>query len=174
MSDTESSLDAYRPCVGIMIINRDGLVWMGLRADAPGDAEGPGDWWQMPQGGIDKGEEAEAAAHRELFEETGIRNAEIIGRTTGWLTYDLPPEIAPTAWGGRYRGQKQVWFAVRFLGDDSEINIDPPADEAHNKEFDTWQWTPVDQVVQRVVAFKRDVYVEVVDQLRRFARPLDG
>ena len=172
MSDDDASLDAYRPCVGIMIINRDGRVWMGLRADAPGDAEGPGDWWQMPQGGIDKGEEPEAAALRELYEETGIKSAEILGRTDGWLLYDLPKEIQANAWGGRYKGQKQVWYAIRFTGADGEINIDPPAGLDHDKEFDDWQWTPIDQVVDRVVSFKKDVYSQVVEQLGKFARPV--
>ena len=173
MTDNDPSLDAYRACVGIMIINREGMVWMGLRADAPGDAEGPGDWWQMPQGGIDAGEEPETAALRELFEETGIKrtSAKIIGRTDGWLTYELPKEIQSQAWGGRYIGQKQVWYAVRFTGDDAEINIDPPPGQDHKKEFETWNWTPVDQVVERVVAFKRDVYVQVIAQLSRFAKP---
>ena len=171
MTPLSKDLDAYRPCVGIMIINRPGLVWMGLRADAPDDAEGPGDWWQMPQGGIDAGEDPAAAALRELHEETGITSAQIIGRTEGWLAYDLPAELQGKAWGGRYVGQKQVWFAVRFTGDDSEINIDPPPGQGHEKEFETWEWTPADLVTTRVVSFKRDVYVKVMDQLGRFAEP---
>ena len=165
----DGSLPDYRPCVGIMVINHQGRVWMGRRADAPDDLEGPGEWWQMPQGGIDKGEHHESAALRELFEETGIRNAEIIARTDRWLTYDFPETIAKKAWAGRYRGQKQVWYAVRFSGEDSEINIDPPAEEVHNKEFSTWEWVRADQVTSRVVAFKRDVYVAVMDQLGEFA-----
>ncbi|MEM7747303.1 MAG: RNA pyrophosphohydrolase [Pseudomonadota bacterium] len=170
MSD-DPNLDAYRPCVGVMVINQHGKVWMGLRADAPGDAEGPGDWWQMPQGGIDEGEDPEAAAYRELFEETGIKNAEILGRTEGWLTYDLPLEIQASAWGGRYKGQKQIWYAFRFTGNDSEINIDPPPGQGHEKEFEDWRWIEPDQVTQRVVDFKRDVYVRVMDQLRNHAQP---
>ena len=172
MSDDERALDAYRPCVGVMVINRDGKIWMGLRADAPGDAEGPGDWWQMPQGGIDEGEDPETAAYRELFEETGITNAKILGRTEGWLTYDLPAEIQANAWGGRYKGQKQIWFAFRFTGNDNEINIDPPAGQDHKKEFDEWRWTDPDDVTQRVVTFKRDVYIRVMEQLKSFAKPL--
>ena len=132
---SDDGLNDYRACVGIMVINRDGLIWMGRRADAPDDLEGPGEWWQMPQGGIDDGETSDAAALRELFEETGIRNADILACTKGWLTYEFPETIARRAWGGRYRGQKQVWYALRFSGDDSEVNIDPPAGEDHKKEF---------------------------------------
>lgn len=163
------SLYAYRPCVGVMVINGAGKVWMGLRADAPDDAEGPGEWWQMPQGGINEDEEIEAAALRELFEETGIVSVEILGRTADWLLYDLPLELQGKAWGGRYKGQRQMWFAVRFTGNDSEVNIDPPAGENHEKEFDDWQWMPVDQLTQRVVPFKRGVYSQVVKELGRFA-----
>ena len=173
MSTPEDFLDDYRPCVGIMILNRDGHVWMGARADAPGDAEGPGDWWQMPQGGIDAGEDVEAAALRELFEETGIKSIEVLGRTEDWLLYDLPGEFQGKAWGGRYKGQKQIWFAVRFIGDESEINIDPPDGQDHQKEFDAWTWMPLDQVADRVVAFKRGVYSQVVKQLGRYAVPVD-
>lgn len=172
-SRNDDSLPDYRPCVGIMVINCEGHVWMGRRADAPDDLEGPGEWWQMPQGGIDKGEEHDVAALRELFEETGIRKAEILGRTEGWLTYEFPAAIARKAWRGRYRGQKQVWFALRFNGDDSEVNIDPPPEEDHKKEFSTWEWVPPEDVTTRVVSFKRDVYEQVMKQLGTFAVPVD-
>ena len=126
----------YRPCVGIMLVNRAGLVWVGRRADAPGEAEGPGTWWQLPQGGIDEGEDPAKAALRELAEETSVTSARIIGQTADWHRYDLPPELVGRSWGGRYRGQKQRWFVVRFTGDDREIDISPPG---HPIEFDRWR-----------------------------------
>ena len=114
----QSETSAYRPCVGIMVLNRAGLVWIGRRPDAPAEPEGPGAWWQMPQGGIDADEDPAKAALRELEEETGIRSVEIIAESPGWYTYDLPVELRPQAWGGRYRGQRQKWFAARFTGGD--------------------------------------------------------
>jgi putative (di)nucleoside polyphosphate hydrolase len=160
----------YRPCVGIMVINRAGLVWVGQRADMPGEAEGPGQWWQMPQGGIDKGEDPPVAALREVYEETSMRTLEIIGRTRDWLTYDLPPELIGVAWGGRYRGQRQMWFAMRFTGPDSEIDIGPRP--GHDVEFQAWRWSPLAALVGSIVPFKREVYRAVVDELGPLAQPL--
>lgn len=159
----------YRPCVGVMVINAEGLVWVGRRADAPEEAEGRGTWWQMPQGGIDKGEEPSAAALRELYEETSIRSVTIMGETPDWLRYDLPAELIGKAWGGKYRGQEQKWFAVRFTGPDSEINIVPP--DGHQIEFDAWRWVPLSDLCDLIVPFKRQVYREVAEAFAPLARP---
>ena len=166
---TKSAEVGYRPCVGIMLINQAGLVWVGRRADMPGDAEGRGEWWQMPQGGIDDGEDPRQAARRELYEETSVRSAEIIGETAEWLRYDLPPNLVGKAWGGRWRGQSQKWFAARFLGTDDEINIAAPA--GRTPEFETWRWVPVADLVSLIVPFKRAVYRAVVADLAKFAIP---
>ncbi|HEX2840559.1 RNA pyrophosphohydrolase [Hyphomicrobium sp.] len=150
----------YRPCVGIMVLNQVGRIWVGQRADTPGDAEGRGTWWQMPQGGIDENEDPSKAALRELREETAIRSVEIISETPDWLYYDLPPHLIGKAWGGRYRGQRQKWFAVRFLGEDSEIDLGVPG--TPNAEFIAWRWCQPEDLAAAIVPFKRDVYVEVL------------
>jgi len=160
----------YRPCVGLMVLNRDGLVWAGCRADSKNDAEGRGMWWQMPQGGIDPNEEPAAAALRELFEETGMRSVEQIAEVPRWLVYDLPPELVGKAWGGRYRGQKQRWFAYRFGGPDSEISIEPPP--GLEPEFVSWRWTPLPELLNLIVPFKRDVYREVLGEFAHLAHPI--
>jgi putative (di)nucleoside polyphosphate hydrolase len=158
----------YRPCVGIMIVNRDGKVWIGRRAGSPADAEGPDTWWQMPQGGIDAGEDIEKAALRELAEETGVTSAHIIARTEGYHLYDLPASLQGKAWGGRYRGQAQWWVVVRFTGEDGEIDLEPPG---HQVEFDRWEWTPLETLIDRVVPFKRAVYAAVIAELGPHVRP---
>jgi putative (di)nucleoside polyphosphate hydrolase len=155
----------YRPCVGVMLLNRDGLVWIGRRADKP-NPEGDGQWWQMPQGGIDKGEDPRETALRELAEETSIRSATIIAEAPEWYRYDLPKQLIGKSWGGRYRGQMQKWFAARFTGDDSEINLTPPG---HKPEFDQWRWERMDEILDLVVPFKRAVYEKVIDAFRHLA-----
>lgn len=158
----------YRPCVGVMLINPQGLVFVGRRADHEGEPEGRGSWWQMPQGGLDPGEDPEQAARRELAEETGVKSVRILGRTRDWVTYDLPSELIGIAWEGRYRGQKQLWFAARFEGDESEIDLGPR--EGHEQEFDAWRWVKAKELPALVVPFKRKVYESVVAELGAFAR----
>ena len=160
----------YRPCVGIMLLNREGHVFVGRRPDVAdpnvADAEGRGEWWQMPQGGIDAGEDPQLAAMRELYEETGVRSATAIGQSSSWYTYDLPPHLLGVSWGGRFRGQRQLWFAMRFTGADSEVNLAPPG---HTAEFDKWQWVPIDDLLGLIVQFKRGVYEQVVAEFKRLA-----
>ena len=153
----------YRPCVGIMVLNGAGRVWIGRRNDAPGEPEGPCAWWQMPQGGIDDAEDPAKAALRELAEETGIRSVKIIAESADWFRYDLPPNLRPKAWGGKYGGQKQKWFAMRFTGSDDEVDLHRPG---HKPEFDAWRWAGIDELIGLIVPFKRAVYQEVV---REFA-----
>ena len=155
----------FRPCVGVMLLNAAGNVWLGHRFDEPeGNDEGRGTWWQMPQGGIDTGEDPRQAAKRELFEETSIRSAEIIAESNGWYNYDLPPQLIGKSWGGRYRGQTQRWFAMRFTGADAEINVAAPP--GHKPEFDAWRWTSLSEVLDVVVPFKRGVYQQVISEFR--------
>ncbi len=156
---------AYRPCVGIMLFNAHGRVFVGRRRDMPTD-EGGANFWQMPQGGIDKGEAPREAAHRELYEETGIRAATIIAESAEWHRYDLPAHLIGVSWGGRYRGQEQKWFAMRFNGENREIDLAP---DGHDAEFDLWQWAAIDELAQLIVPFKRDVYAKVIAEFRHLA-----
>jgi putative (di)nucleoside polyphosphate hydrolase len=159
----------YRPCVGIMVLNRDGKVWIGRRHDAPSEPEGPGSWWQMPQGGIDEGEDPRPAALRELREETGMRSVTIIAESSHWYAYDLPQQLRPKAWGGLFCGQQQKWFAARFFGSEDEISIVPPA--GHDPEFDAWRWAEMAELIGLVVPFKRSVYEQVMQEFAPLARP---
>ena len=157
----------YRPCVGLMVLNRDGHVWIGERTGSPNQdaaARGKlGGWWQMPQGGIDEGELPAATALRELHEETGMRQAHIVAESAHWYNYDLPKDLLSRVWKGRYRGQTQKWFALRFTGDDSEINILEPAG-GHKPEFIAWRWEPMTNLPNLIVPFKRPVYERVVKE----------
>jgi putative (di)nucleoside polyphosphate hydrolase len=157
----------YRPCAGVMLINPEGRVFVGQRADRSEEGV-DSTWWQMPQGGLNEGEEAEAGARRELAEETGVTSARFVGRTRDWLTYDIPAELVGIAWEGRYRGQKQMWFAARFDGPESEIDLGPR--EGQDQEFDAWRWVTLAELPSLVVPFKRHVYAAVVAELGAFAR----
>jgi putative (di)nucleoside polyphosphate hydrolase len=141
----------YRPCVGVMLLNQDGMAFVGNRIDTPGAH------WQMPQGGIDPGEPPADAAMRELQEETGVTTAKIIAQTERLFRYDLPYQLSQKIWGGRYRGQEQHWFAIRFLGDDSEIQLD-----LHKPEFSEWRWMSVKTLPNHIVPFKRAIYEDVI------------
>ncbi|MFZ1681241.1 MAG: RNA pyrophosphohydrolase [Rhizobiaceae bacterium] len=143
-------------------MNRAGLVWVGRRIAAT-DTEmaGAEKLWQMPQGGIDAGEDPWPAARRELFEETGMESVSLLAETPDWLRYELPRELVGIALKGKYRGQKQKWFAVRFDGDDGEIRINPPPG-GHEPEFDAWEWKPMAELPSLIVPFKRPVYEQVI------------
>lgn len=142
-----------------MLFGPDGRVWVGRRIDTPGDH------WQMPQGGIDEGENPREAALRELREEIGTGAAEILAEHPDWLKYDLPPDISRRIWGGRYRGQTQRWFALRFTGRDEDIRLDND-----HPEFDAWRWEDIDRLPDLAVDFKRDIYQQVVTEFRHFAK----
>ena len=148
----------YRPCVGIMLLNRDGRVFVARRKDTPGD------YWQMPQGGIDEGETPRQAALRELEEETGTAKAEIIAESREWHSYDLPADLIPKVWSGRYRGQKQKWFVLRFLGEDGDIDL-----ATEHPEFSTWKWTEIDQLPALIIPFKRPLYECLLEEFRHLA-----
>ncbi|MGZ9812069.1 RNA pyrophosphohydrolase [Pseudoroseicyclus sp. H15] len=149
----------YRPCVGIMLANAEGRVFLGQRADMSEPA------WQMPQGGIDPGEEPEAAALRELQEETGIApdQVKIVARTQEPLRYDFPPELDGAIAKGKWKGQEQVWFLMRYHGSDSGVRLD-----AHDVEFSEWKWVAPAEIVPAIVAFKRDVYARALAELEPY------
>lgn len=148
----------YRMGVGVVLFNAEGLVFVGRRIDQTAEA------WQLPQGGIDEGETPRQAALRELKEEVGTDKARIIAETRDWIDYDLPPDLVGSVWKGRYRGQRQKWFAARFLGADSDIDI-----ATKHPEFDAWRWAPFDQIPQLIVPFKRDLYRRIVEEFRHLA-----
>ena len=154
---SDSDLPFYRPAVGIMLLNPAGLAFIGRRIDMPAGLAA----WQMPQGGIDPGETPRRAAFRELKEEVGTDKAEILAETRGWLHYDLPSDIAPRMWGGRWRGQRQKWFLMRFTGEDTDIN---PATE--HPEFDAWEWVEPRRLPELIVPFKRPLYCDLLAEFR--------
>jgi len=151
LTAAEVALLPYRPGVGVLLLNRDDRVFVAQRIDMRGEA------WQMPQGGIDKGEQPREAAFRELEEEIGTAKAEILAESCDWLNYDLPIDLVPKLWKGRYRGQRQKWFAMRFLGRDVDIDIAGP-----HAEFSRWRWAAMAEVPELIVEFKADLYRQIV------------
>ena len=153
MSPEEIAKLPYRPCVGVMLINDLGEVFVGQRIDSNMAA------WQMPQGGVDKGEDPYDAALRELWEETGVEASlvTVVTETPEWLPYELPYDLVPKLWKGRFRGQEQKWFLMRFSGSDADINI-----QTDHPEFSEWRWLPTSELVDNIVPFKRDVYAAVL------------
>jgi putative (di)nucleoside polyphosphate hydrolase len=163
----------YRACVGIMVLNRSGRVFVGRRRNGPEHVDAT-HAWQMPQGGVDPGEDTWPAALRELHEETNIRSVERLGEIADWLTYDIPSDILGDAWSGKYRGQTQKWYAMRFVGDEREIDVVHPGGGHHKAEFTDWRWEPMQNLPALVVPFKRQVYEQVVAAFSRFVAPGEG
>ena len=159
----------YRACVGVMVLNAAGQAFIGRRKGGAEHVDATLEW-QMPQGGIDEGEDAYAAALRELYEETSIRSVQKLGQIDEWLSYDIPRTIAGKAWNGKYRGQKQKWFALRFTGTDKEIDVRAPGGGKHKAEFHDWRWEPVANLPELIIPFKRKIYERVVHEFSRFAK----
>ena len=159
----------YRPCVGIMVLNPRGKVWIGRRmSEGNSEYSGSPKRWQMPQGGIDKGEDPAPASLRELFEETGMSSVSLLDHTRDWLTYDLPQHLLGIGLKGKFRGQKQKWFAYRFDGDETEISINPPP-AGNQAEFDDWRWEDMHKLPELIVDFKQDLYHQVIARFSHLA-----
>lgn len=159
------ALARYRPNVGVVLVNGAGKLWLGRRSDSPGPRN-----WQFPQGGVDRGEDLLAAALRELHEETGARSATPIGRTSEWMAYAFPPSHRRSRGSDRWIGQKQIWFALRFTGEDAEFDL-----AAHDTpEFDAWRWVGPDEVLPQVVEFKQATYERVLETFRPLITPSSG
>ena len=156
----------YRPCVGIMLVNKRGLVFVGRRKEEAGPEHVDDTHaWQMPQGGIDPGEDPYVAALRELREETNVTSVSLLAEAPDWFSYDLPDDVAKQAWKGKWRGQTQKWFALRFEGDEAEIDIHEPTGAPH-PEFDAWRWERIERLPELIIPFKRPVYERVVATFR--------
>lgn len=155
MKNPKAAALPYRPGVGVLLLNREGKVLVGSRIDTRTDA------WQMPQGGIDPGETPEEAAFRECLEEIGTNKAEIIAESADWYVYDLPDELLGKIWGGKYRGQRQKWFVLRFLGEDRDIRIDGP-----HPEFHDWRWVELEEIPDLAIHFKRRMYEALLEEFR--------
>lgn len=166
----------YRDCAGAAVFNAEGLVFIGRRMPE-GDPEHTSveqSPWQMPQGGIDKGEKPVDAAWRELFEESSIRSVELVAEAPEWIYYDLPDEALGIALKGKYRGQRQRWFAFRFTGKDSEIDVVHPGGGAHPAEFDKWRWEKLETLPDLIVPFKRQAYLQVVEAFKHVPAGVRG
>jgi putative (di)nucleoside polyphosphate hydrolase len=166
---------SYRPCVGVTLFNRDGKVFVGRRRNDAVPEHVTAEYsWQMPQGGINRREEPRDAVFRELFEETNIRSAEIIAEAPRWYAYDLPAFMLKRSWKSKYVGQTQKWFALRFLGDESEIDVLNPAGGEHRPEFDEWRWEYLERLPSLIIPFKRPVYENVVRDFAPWAKVEDN
>ena len=164
MTDHPRDRLPYRQCAGIVLFNREGNVFVGKRLDQTGSA------WQLPQGGIEKEEAPRTAALRELEEETGARSVTVLAEASKWLTYELPDELIGRVWSGKYRGQRQKWFAMQFTGDEEEID---PAN-VHHPEFSTWRWARLDDLPRLAVPFKRNIYAAIALEFASHAVPMRG
>jgi len=158
---------SYRPCVGMMLLNRAGLVFIGRRVGGPEHVDALHSW-QMPQGGLDDGEDPYDAALRELREETSVHSVTLLAESKDWHAYDLPSNVGRKAWKGKYRGQKQKWFALRFTGNDGEIDVLHPTG-GHKPEFVEWRWEKMERLPALIIPFKRKVYEQVVKEFSRFS-----